>query len=194
MREIPERFRDRDLDETKIDILRFLVERDEPDTEQPRIEREISDSDSFADVSQRTIERRSKDLHSQGILRHREVTEHHVQMYGLAHPESSWGVPGDLEVEEMRAAREAVERVADHIMLSLLTLSLFSLVIVAEVVAGATPAWFQFQANDTLVLGLMILAAVGGFYFSSPAIEDLVERTPADIVRVFTTGLRRRIA
>lgn len=194
MREIPERFRGRELKPEEADIIRFLADRDEPDTEQSLIKRELCNSDSFADVSQKTVERRLKELHRRGVLRQRKVTKHNVHMYGLAHPESSWGVPGDIELEDMRAAREAVERVADHLMLSLLTLSLLSLVIAAEVIAGATPAWFQFQTNHTVVLGMMVLAAVGGLYFSSATLEDLVDRSPADLVRILTDGIRQRIA
>lgn len=168
MEELPDRFVDQDLNEKQQRLVQLLCQYDEPDTP-------LGELEDQTPWSRKTCKKWLDRLEARGLVRSRQLPGQETWMYGLAHPRSAYAVPGDLDLARLTAAEDAVRKVAGHATISFFLMGTLLLFIIAEVIAGMTPAYFQFEANDTIVLAMMVLAATGGLWFIVDAVEDIAD-------------------
>jgi hypothetical protein len=169
MGSIPDRFSDREFDEKEQELVELLSEYEEPDTQLAEIAGSV---ESHRD----TVKSHLETLEGKGVVRSRQLHGgNEPWMFALAHEESAYGVPGDIDIGRLGSMRKSIRNIVQMVAWMMLPLAILASFILADRVAAVTGAWFQYEANIPLILGVMMIVALSTFGYIDSECKAIID-------------------
>jgi DNA-binding Lrp family transcriptional regulator len=191
MGELPERFADEELNEKQRELLALLTEYDTPDTP-------LGELEDQTPWSRKTCKKWLDRLEGRGLVRARQLPGQETWMYGTAHEESAYGVPGDLPLDKLLQAREQLRAIAEAAEFATQVVVILSFLLVLDAISGTyiPEHIFNFSVETPLIIAVEAMVLLAGIWYISSSAEKAIEgdATALGAVRTALGNVRARFA